>query len=115
MLQKVILVGGLASSPYVYSKLVEWGDNLGISVSRPDGPTVKAVANGALAWHLDSSVASRVAKYHYGVNVRRLYRENDPSHVERVASKYQGLNGEWRIPDGWACIVKKVSGCQPYS
>ncbi|KAF8147762.1 hypothetical protein K438DRAFT_1989457 [Mycena galopus ATCC 62051] len=52
---KVILVGGLASSPYMFSKLVAWGKEFGISVSRPDGPTTKAVANGALAWHLDSS------------------------------------------------------------
>nr|GAT46610.1 predicted protein [Mycena chlorophos] len=37
---KVILVGGLASSPYVFSKLVQWGEENGISVSRPDGPTV---------------------------------------------------------------------------
>jgi hypothetical protein len=37
--QKVILVGGLAGSPYVYKDLQEWGAQMGISVSRPDGPT----------------------------------------------------------------------------
>ncbi|KAJ7640457.1 hypothetical protein DFH06DRAFT_1334809 [Mycena polygramma] len=105
---KVILVGGLASSPYVYSKLREWGETLGISVSRPDGPTVKAVANGALAWHLDSSVDSRVAKYHYGIACRRPYIESDPNCVERAAVKYQALNDNWYIPSGWSSIVKKA-------
>ncbi|KAJ7471925.1 hypothetical protein FB451DRAFT_311192 [Mycena latifolia] len=104
---KVILVGGLASSPYVYSKLVEWGDNLGISVSRPDGPTVKAVANGALAWHLDSSVDSRVAKYHYGLQVRRHYDASHPDSVERAATKYQAMDGRWYIPQGWSSMVRK--------
>jgi hypothetical protein len=37
--QKVILVGGLAGSPYVYKELQAWGARMGISVSRPDGPT----------------------------------------------------------------------------
>ncbi|KAJ6515203.1 hypothetical protein C8R47DRAFT_1001423 [Mycena vitilis] len=104
---KVILVGGLASSPYVYSKLREWGETLGISVSRPDGPTVKAVANGALAWHLDSSVDSRVAKYHYGVRCRRAYIESDPNCVERAGTKYQAMDDNWYLPSGWSTIVKK--------
>jgi hypothetical protein len=37
--QKVILVGGLASSPYIYKELQTWGTQMGISISRPDGPT----------------------------------------------------------------------------
>jgi hypothetical protein len=40
--QKVILVGGLASSPYVYKELQDWGQQRGVSVSRPDGPTYAA-------------------------------------------------------------------------
>ncbi|KAJ7153012.1 hypothetical protein C8R46DRAFT_1121030 [Mycena filopes] len=104
---KVILVGGLASSPYVFSKLDEWGKALGISVTRPDGPTVKAVANGALAWHLDASVDSRVAKYHYGINVRRPWDAADPNCVERIGTRYQGINGHWYIGYGWSSIVKK--------
>ncbi|KAJ7629513.1 hypothetical protein DFH06DRAFT_1480482 [Mycena polygramma] len=104
---KVILVGGLASSPYVYSKLHDWGETLGISVVRPDGPTVKAVANGALAWHLDSSVDSRVAKYHYGITIRRLYIESDPNCVERAAAKFKAMDGDWYLPAAWSSIVKK--------
>ncbi|KAJ6491574.1 hypothetical protein DFH09DRAFT_1338454 [Mycena vulgaris] len=105
---KVILVGGLASSPYIYSKLLQWGKDMGISVSRPDGPTVKAVANGALAWHLDSSVDSRVAKCHYGLQVRRPYDENNPDCIERAATKYKAAGGKWYITQGWASINEKL-------
>ncbi|KAJ7629515.1 hypothetical protein DFH06DRAFT_1225951 [Mycena polygramma] len=104
---KIILVGGLASSPYMYSKLVAWGKDYGISVSRPDGPTVKAVANGALAWHLDASVGARIAKCHYGASYLVPFDENDPEHRERAHKKLQDIDGLWHISDGWRGIVQK--------
>ncbi|KAJ6491572.1 hypothetical protein DFH09DRAFT_1377208 [Mycena vulgaris] len=104
---KVILVGGLASSPYMYSKLVAWGNQFGISVSRPDGPTVKAVANGALAWHLDSSVASRIAKYHYGISVRIPFQATNSDHCERAPQKALGRDGKVYLHGAWSTIVKK--------
>jgi hypothetical protein len=36
--QRVVLVGGLSSSPYVYQNLLDWGAKQGILISRPDGP-----------------------------------------------------------------------------
>jgi hypothetical protein len=38
VIQRVVLVGGLASSPYVYRQLLNWGEKHGMSISRPDGP-----------------------------------------------------------------------------
>ncbi|KAJ7153014.1 hypothetical protein C8R46DRAFT_479992 [Mycena filopes] len=109
MADKIILVGGLASSPYMYSKLVAWGKEFGISVSRPDGPTVKAVANGALAWHLDASVGSRMAKCHYGIDTLIPYNPTDPDHCERSGEKWQDseLDGEWQLDYAWSSIVKR--------
>ncbi|EGO23005.1 hypothetical protein SERLADRAFT_471616 [Serpula lacrymans var. lacrymans S7.9] len=103
--QKVILVGGLASSPYVFSRLVEWGKENGVSVIRPDGPTVKAVANGALAWHIDDTVSCRVSKYHYGTEVHLPYDKEDKEAVDRTS--YTDCKGQLRVCDGWSCIVKK--------
>ncbi|KAJ7764838.1 hypothetical protein B0H16DRAFT_1718048 [Mycena metata] len=105
--QKVILVGGLASSPYMYSKLVAWGKEYGISVSRPDGPTVKAVANGALAWHLDASVGSRVTKCHYGISVVTTFDPANPEHREREREKKLGVNGVLELAGEWSGIVAK--------
>ncbi|KAF7313274.1 hypothetical protein MKEN_01014700 [Mycena kentingensis (nom. inval.)] len=104
---KVILVGGLASSPYVFSKLVAWGEEHGIAVTRPDGPTMKAVTNGALAWHLDSSVGSRIAKYSYGVQVQVAYDETNADHRARSAQKYLDHNNSERISGVWSEIVEK--------
>ncbi|KAJ7911572.1 hypothetical protein B0H13DRAFT_569968 [Mycena leptocephala] len=104
---KVILVGGLASSPYMFSKLVAWGKEFGISVSRPDGPTTKAVANGALAWHLDSSVGARIAKCHYGISIRVPFKESNSEHCEKGRRKALGIEGEWYVHDAWSGIVKK--------
>ncbi|KAF7361375.1 hypothetical protein MSAN_01170300 [Mycena sanguinolenta] len=103
---KVILVGGLASSPYVFSKLVAWGKEFGISVSRPDGPTTKAVANGALAWHLDSSVGARIAKYHYGISIKVPFKPDNPEHSGRPT--FTDLAGVKCISGGWSSIVKKA-------
>ncbi|KAJ6632564.1 hypothetical protein B0H10DRAFT_2159684 [Mycena sp. CBHHK59/15] len=104
---KVILVGGLASSPYMYKKLVDWGNNFGISVSRPDGPTVKAVANGALAWHLDSSVGSRIAKYHYGITIVVPHDPSNSDHTNRPT--FKNLDGVTNVGSAWSGIVKKAS------
>ncbi|KAJ6558127.1 hypothetical protein B0H19DRAFT_129158 [Mycena capillaripes] len=104
---KVILVGGLASSPYVYSKLVAWGKEFGISVSRPDGPTVKAVANGALAWHLDSSVGARIAKCHYGISIIVPFEATNPEHCEKGRHKAEAIDGIMYIHGTWSGIVKK--------
>ncbi|KAJ7262662.1 hypothetical protein B0H12DRAFT_304137 [Mycena haematopus] len=104
---KVILVGGLASSPYVFSKLVAWGKEFGISVSRPDGPTTKAVANGALAWHLDSSVGARIAKCHYGIDVAVPFDPANPEHCEKGRSTYTDLAGVLCVRGKWSGIVKK--------
>ncbi|KAF4572464.1 hypothetical protein EYR36_006969 [Pleurotus pulmonarius] len=96
---KIILVGGLASSPYVYSKVSEWGERFGISISSPDGPTTKAVANGALAWHLDNNISARVARYHYGIEVREPYDKQNPEMACRVAvlDQYDGRQMGQRI------------------
>ncbi|KAF7328910.1 hypothetical protein MVEN_02520700 [Mycena venus] len=106
---KVILVGGLASSPYMFSKFVAWGKEFGISVNRPDGPTTKAVANGALAWHLDSSFADRQVplwkegrKEMYGISIRRPFDATNPVHCEKGRQ-----NGKPYIHGVWSSIVKK--------
>ncbi|KAJ7747695.1 hypothetical protein DFH07DRAFT_776003 [Mycena maculata] len=86
----------------MYSKLVAWGKQFGISVSRPDGPTVKAVANGALAWHLDASVASRIAKCHYGIGVRIPFNATNSEH-----SEFLGVCGKYYLYPAWSPIVTK--------
>ncbi|KDQ57914.1 hypothetical protein JAAARDRAFT_155555 [Jaapia argillacea MUCL 33604] len=104
---KVILVGGLASSPYVYSELVAWGAEMGISVSRPDGPTTKAVANGALAWFVDNSIRVRVSKYEYGTPVNIPYDKNCKDSQNRPTVVEP--DGTVSVSKAWNVILPKNS------
>jgi hypothetical protein len=37
-LLQIVVVGGMASSSYVFSELQKWSREVGASISRPDGP-----------------------------------------------------------------------------
>ncbi|KAL0949368.1 hypothetical protein HGRIS_009437 [Hohenbuehelia grisea] len=102
----VILVGGLAGSPYVYDQILQWGKMVGVSISKPDGPSTKAVASGALAWHLDASVSTRVARYHYGKEVRAQFDPADPTMRGRPI-EVDYITGEQMVNHFWSCIVEK--------
>ena len=53
------LVGGFASSPWLFSQLQERLTPDGIVVSRPDGQTSKVVADGAIGFYCDHHVGAR--------------------------------------------------------
>ena len=68
----------------------------------------KAVAEGALWYHLDNCVCARVARHTYGSGVNPWYNETDPEHVRRKDKTYTELNGMVAVPGGFAAIVSKV-------
>jgi hypothetical protein len=105
--QKVVLVGGFAESPYVHSRIEAWCKVNNVSVKKPDGPLSKAIAHGALSWHLHSGVRTRIARLHYGAEVQILYDPNDPEMIGR--EKYKDPKGDWRVRGAWQEIVQKVS------
>lgn len=69
----------------------------------------KAVANGALAWHVDSSVGARVSKYFYGTNCSIGYDSDNKDHKERTP--YIDEDGEQLVQWAWSGILVKVGGC----
>ncbi|KAJ7074548.1 hypothetical protein C8F01DRAFT_1043782 [Mycena amicta] len=103
---KVILVGGFASSPYVFSQLEKWAERQGIKIIRPATPA-KAVANGALVWSLDSPVRARVAKWHYGTDVQVVYDARDSEHQLYADRKVIAPGGQYYVPKAWDDIVQK--------
>ena len=105
-IQKVLLVGGFAESPYVYSRIEAWCRVNNVSLKKPDGPLSKAIAHGALSWHLRSGVRTRIARFHYGAEVQILHDPNDPEMVGR--EKYMDPKGDWRVRGAWNEIVRKV-------
>ena len=101
-----MLVGGFAESPYVHSRIEDWCKNNNISSKKPDGPLSKAIAHGALSWHLYSGVRTRIARFHYGAEVQLVYDPNDPEMAGR--DKYMDPKGHWRVRGAWQEIVRKV-------
>jgi hypothetical protein len=67
--RSVWLVGGFAASPWLFAQLTERLAALGVTVSRPDTQTSKAVADGAVGFYCDHHVSARMAKFMYGVEV----------------------------------------------
>ena len=89
MVKSVWLVGGFASSPWLFSQLQERLTPDGIVVSRPDGQTSKAVADCAISFYCDHHVGARIAKYMYGVKFLRESDAADPGHMEKQSRLFQ--------------------------
>ena len=109
MVKSVWLVGGFASSPYLFTQLQDRLEPDGIGVSRPDGQTSTAVANGAISFYCDHRVGARVSKYIYGVEFLREFDPNDPEHQERQGRLFQLPSGPKLLGGAFDRILARVS------
>lgn len=105
-MKHIVIVGGFAESDYVFSKLTQWATKQQISIGKPDGVASKAIAHGALSWHLRSAVRVRIAKYHYGAETDLLYDRDDFEMKGR--GRFQNILGETRVRGAWHSVVQKV-------
>jgi len=108
-LQSVFFVGGFAASPWLFKQLKAEFNHLGLTLSRPDGHTNKAVADGAVSYYLDHFVQSRIAKSAYGSRCLATYTECDHEHRKRLHRVFESCSGVKRLPDAFSCIIKKES------
>lgn len=69
----------------------------------------KAVADGAISYHIDHLVSSRVAKLTYGTECSVPYNMTDSEHRARQKSIYRGPSGQLALPNAFASILTKVS------
>ncbi|KIM36856.1 hypothetical protein M413DRAFT_31259 [Hebeloma cylindrosporum] len=109
----VFLVGGFAASERLFMKLKENLTPQGVVLSRPDGHVNKAVADGAVSFHIDHYVTARVSKFAYGTEVNIHYDSNDPSHISRRSKKFVDIAGDERIGDVFSVILPKASTLFP--
>ncbi|KAJ3733982.1 hypothetical protein DFJ43DRAFT_1131008 [Lentinula guzmanii] len=79
----VLLVGGFAASPWMFSELKDTFQQLGLSIYRPDTHVNKAVSDGGVSFYLDHFVAIRMARYSYGIHAHPLYNFSNPEHQRR--------------------------------
>ncbi|KAI0314645.1 hypothetical protein OF83DRAFT_423660 [Amylostereum chailletii] len=102
-----LLVGGFAASEFLYAKLRDHLQEQGRKLFRPDSHTNKAVAEGAVSFHVDHYVSSRVAKVSYGTYVVSTYNEEEEEHRRRAKNAYVDLDGRMVVPGGFACTLEQ--------
>ena len=69
----------------------------------------KAVADGAISFHVDHFVSARVSKFAYGTNVRTPYDPENPEHLARSARCSRDLTGALMIGGLFDVILPRVS------
>ncbi|KAJ3535906.1 hypothetical protein NMY22_g6268 [Coprinellus aureogranulatus] len=82
-IRSVFLVGGFSASSWLYEKVRERVEPLGLTLWRPDSHVNKAVSNGAVSFYLDHAVTSRVSRHTYGLRGYDFYNSTDPEHRKR--------------------------------
>ena len=68
----------------------------------------KAVADGAVSYHIDHRVSSRVAKNTYGIAADFLYIDFDPQHISRRNSMYIDMDGRKWISGRFSVVLPRV-------
>ncbi|KAI0783012.1 hypothetical protein C8Q75DRAFT_836726 [Abortiporus biennis] len=103
------LVGGFAASPYLYARLKKLLERVEIELCRPDNHTNKAVAEGAISFHLQNFVSVRVLKTTYGTDHLVDYNPLDPEHYRRRWTVKAQPSGCQIIPNAFSVLLAKGS------
>ncbi|KAL4244993.1 hypothetical protein ABKN59_002858 [Abortiporus biennis] len=106
-IKTAFLVGGFAASPYLYNQLRELLRPKGISLSRPDTPTNKAVAEGAISYFLDHLVSVRVAPVTYGTRIVAYYDPLKKDHFLRKDKVLKRPSGRLVLPNAFLVSLAK--------
>lgn len=69
----------------------------------------KAVADGAVSYHIDHLVTNRIARYSYGVGATYPYNASNPEHTARPDLVYTEIDGSQCIAGYFSTILSKVS------
>ncbi|KAJ8595460.1 hypothetical protein M405DRAFT_929541 [Rhizopogon salebrosus TDB-379] len=103
----IFLVGGFAASDWLFARLQEHFQPLGISFCRPNGYVNKAVADGAVSFYIDHLVSSRVARFTYGIETYTRYNSRDPEHKARQHTRFIDHAGYSCIANQFSSILLK--------
>ncbi|KAF8652555.1 hypothetical protein AX16_004338 [Volvariella volvacea WC 439] len=103
----VFLVGGFAESDWLFNSIQQQFKGQDITICRPEQTPGKAVSDGAISFHLDHYVETRVSKYTYGTNCSTLFDLTDPEHLQRRSSVFRGLDGLPRLSGYFSIILPK--------
>jgi hypothetical protein len=74
----------------------------------------KAVAVGAVLFHVDHFVTRRIAKFTYGTRSRIIYQPFDPEHVKREWRSLLDAAGDKHIPEYFETMLSRVCHPSPF-
>ncbi|KAK2464382.1 hypothetical protein APHAL10511_003529 [Amanita phalloides] len=103
----IFMVGGFATSHYLFLKLSEHFMTKNIKILRPDAYLNKAVSEGAASFSIDHAVTSRVARYTYGIKYRCDFDADKPDHIERRHTCIEELDGTLLVRNAFSPILIK--------
>ncbi|KAF5315547.1 hypothetical protein D9611_004835 [Ephemerocybe angulata] len=103
----VVLVGGFASSDWLFAQVQTRLAPNGLNVIRPEIYVNKAVSDGAISFHLDHLVKTRVSKMAYGTFRHVEFESSDPEHISRRHTSSVMPSGREVIPDSFAVILPR--------
>ncbi|KAG2020014.1 hypothetical protein CC2G_005403 [Coprinopsis cinerea AmutBmut pab1-1] len=104
----VVLVGGFAASDWLFNQVQSHLSKDGLNVIRPEIYVNKAVSDGAISYHLDHLVKTRVSKMAYGTFRSVEYDPHDQEHVARRKTQSTIMpSGREVIPDAFAIILPR--------
>lgn len=75
----------------------------------------KAVAAGAISFHIDRFVKGRLSKFTYGVPCCTRYNHSDPEHAKRQDKTYINLLGNLFVKDAFKTMLSKVRDCTSFN
>ncbi|PFH46144.1 hypothetical protein AMATHDRAFT_8154 [Amanita thiersii Skay4041] len=107
-IRAVFLVGGFSTSDYLFARLEEHFKSRNIKILRPDAYLNKAVPEGAVSYHLDHCVTSRMSKFSYGIRASEVYDVDNAEHKARESTAFYSLSGVRRVPGGFSTILAKA-------
>ncbi|KAJ2917954.1 hypothetical protein MD484_g2428, partial [Candolleomyces efflorescens] len=110
----VILVGGFASSDWLFNQVNESLRGKGLNVIRPESYVNKAVSDGAVSFYLRRQVRSRVSKFAYGPIFSINYDPENPDHRvhQQRGSVYVSATGRKRIAGSFKVMIPKNTKIQ---
>ncbi|KAH9917533.1 uncharacterized protein B0H18DRAFT_1214541 [Fomitopsis serialis] len=103
----ILLVGGFAGSPFLRAQLQAFARQNDLVLFFPEHQTAKAVAEGALWFHLENYVSARVAKHIYGTDNHTGFQSSLSEHIERRHKSFVHSDGEVVIPDAFTKIISR--------
>ncbi|KDQ59135.1 hypothetical protein JAAARDRAFT_192677 [Jaapia argillacea MUCL 33604] len=106
-IRDVFMVGGFAANDWLFNSLQERLRPLHMNLSRPDGYTNKAVADGGLSFYLDHFVSTRVARATYGSRCSTRFDPSDHEHAQRASQVFLNATGYQYLPCAFSAVLKK--------